>query len=63
MKKTGCSLVDFEVIFPMQSLEFTKSLKFGSILKKITAIKKSEILNFHLKIDFFMDKKYIFYLN
>ena len=32
--KTVGSLRDFEVIFPMQSSEFTKSLNFGSILKK-----------------------------
>ena len=29
--KTGCSLIDFDVIFPMQSSEFTKSQNFGSV--------------------------------
>ena len=33
--KTGCSLTDFDVTFPMQSSEFRKSLNCGSILKKI----------------------------
>ena len=32
--KTGYSLMDFDIIFPMQSPEFIKSLNFGSILKK-----------------------------
>ena len=31
--KIGNSLVDCDVIFPMQSLEFTKLLDFGSNLK------------------------------
>ena len=35
--KTGCSLIVFDVIFPMQSSEFTKSLKFGSISRKKNA--------------------------
>ena len=31
--KNGCSLIDFDVVFSMQSLEFTKQLNFGSISK------------------------------
>ena len=30
----GCSLIDSEVIFQIQSSEFTKSLNFENILKK-----------------------------
>ena len=33
-KKTGCSLIDFDAIFPMQSSQFTKSLIFEIISKK-----------------------------
>ena len=33
--KTGCSLIDFNVIIPMQSSEFTKSMNFASILKRV----------------------------
>ena len=32
--KSGFSPIDFDVIFPIQSLEFMKSLIFGSNLKK-----------------------------
>ena len=32
--KTGCSLIDFDVIFPMQSSKFLKPLNFGSIWEK-----------------------------
>ena len=34
-KKTGSSLIDFDVIIPMQSSKFTKSLNFGSNSEKI----------------------------
>ena len=56
--KTGYSLTDFDVIFPMQSSEFAKSLNFGSISRKKTAKEKRYI--FLPKFCFFMDKK-IFY--
>ena len=32
--KTGYILIDFDVIFPMQLLEFIDSVNFGSNLKK-----------------------------
>jgi len=32
--KTGSILIDFDVIFPIQSSEFIKSLNFGSNLKE-----------------------------
>ena len=38
--KTGCSLIDFNVISPMQSSEFTKLLNYGNISRKKTAKKK-----------------------
>ena len=44
-------MIDFKVIFPMQSLEFTKSLNFESMSKKIK--KKKRLFYFHLKIDFY----------
>ena len=47
--KTGYSLIDFDVNFPIQSSEFIKSPNFGSQLKKLQDknLKKSY---FHLKI-------------
>ena len=45
--KIGCSLMDFDIIFPTQSLEFTKSLKFRSISRKKKQPKK--IWNFSPK--------------
>ena len=33
--KTGYILIDFDVIFPIQSTEFIKLLNFGSNVKKI----------------------------
>ena len=50
--KTGCSLIDFAVIFPMESSEFTRLLNFGSIKKK-TAKKPYTI---GLKTDFYENK-------
>ena len=41
--KTGYSLIDFDMIFPIQSSEFIKSLNFGSNLKKKTARKNLKI--------------------
>ena len=49
--KTGCSVKDFDVIFPMQLLEFTESLNFESISKKLQ--KNQQFLIVHLKIDFY----------
>ena len=37
---------DFDVMFPMQSWEFTKSMNCGSILKKKTAEIKSTFYEF-----------------
>ena len=52
--KTVCSLIYFDLVFPIQSLEFTKSLNFENVL-----IKLQNNLNFffHLKVDF-IDTKY-----
>ena len=47
---SGSSLIDFVVIFPMQSSEFTKALNFKGFPKK---------KNVHLKIDF---SRYIIFL-
>ena len=55
--KTGCSLIDFDVIFPMQPLEFTKSLDFGTIYLK-TTYKKMKIFNLNLE-NYFYEKKYL----
>ena len=41
--KTGCSLISFDVIFPMSSIEFLKSLNFGYISQKKNAKKKPEM--------------------
>ena len=45
--KTGCSVIDFSVIFPMKTSEFTKSLNFESISKNQCTF------FFHLNIDFY----------
>ena len=45
--KTGYIVIDFDVIFPMQSSEFIKALDFGSNLKKTT-----QFFIFHQKMDF-----------
>ena len=50
--KTGYNLIDFDVIFPIQSSELLKSLNFGSNLE--TKYKKNlENFLFHLKIDLY----------
>ena len=51
----GFRLIDFDVIFPIQSSEFIKSLNFGSNLKK-TAKKNSIFLFFSKKL-IFIDKE------
>ena len=53
--KTRKSLIDFDVHFPMHSSEFTKSVNFGSNLKKI----QQKILFFSPKVDF-MNKNIFF---
>ena len=52
--KTGYSLIDFKVSFPMQSSEFTKLLNLGSNSKK----KKSAIFLFPPKNLLLIEKKY-----
>ena len=54
--KTGYILIDFDVIFPIQSSEFIKSLNFGGNLKKKLQ-KIPTFLYFSTKNWFFMDKK------
>ena len=53
--KTGYILIDFDVIFPIQSPEFITSLNFGSNLKKKNCKKKPEKnqIIFHPKIDLY----------
>ena len=48
--KTGYIMIYFDVIFPVQLLEFIKSVNFGSNLKKKNCIKIKII--YHLKIVF-----------
>ena len=48
--KTGFRLIDFEVIFPMQSSEFIESLNFGSNMKKME--EKPQIVHFSPKNGF-----------
>ena len=50
------SLIDFDVIFSMQSSEFIKSVNFGNILKKKAAKKNLNFFIFHLKIDIRVEK-------
>ena len=52
--KIGYSLIDFDVVFPIQTSEFIESLNFGCNLKK-----KLKIFHFPPKIHF-IDKKYFF---
>ena len=54
-KKTRYILINYDAIFPIQSSEFTKSLNFGSNLKK-SCKKKSKIFNFLPKDCFFKIK-------
>ena len=49
MIQTGNSLIDFDVIFPIQSSEFTEALNFGSDLKK----KCNKTYIYSPKIDFY----------
>ena len=60
--KTGYILIDFDLIYRMQSSEFTKSLNFESILKT-TAKNKLKFFIFNLKIDFYKLEKYCFKFN
>ena len=54
--ETGYNLIDFVVIFAIQSSEFVKKWpNFGSNLRKI-CITKQNVSNFNLKIDF-IDQK------
>ena len=50
--KTGKCLIDFDVIFPIQSSEFIKSSNFTSNLKK-KMLKKHKIFYFSPKNDFY----------
>ena len=59
-EKNEFSAIDFDIIFPMQSSEFTKLLNSGKKLKK-AAKKVLFFSNFHLK--YCIDKKYIFNKN
>ena len=45
------SLMDFDVIFSMLSLEFTNSLNFGNISKNLPKI--TEIFHLQPKMDFY----------
>ena len=45
-------MIDLDVIFPIWSSEFIKSLNFGSNLKKTTKIKQNFFI-FHLEMDFY----------
>ena len=45
--KSGCSRIDFDVIVPMQSLEFTKITEFLKYFEK----KKNEKINLKICID------------
>ena len=51
--KTGYSLIDFNMIFPIQSSEFTKLLQFGSNIKKNTTIQNENKNIFHIIIDLY----------
>ena len=51
--KTDCILIDFDMIFPMQSSDFTISLNFGSILKKKICKENVQIFIFYEKIEFY----------
>ena len=51
--KTGHIMLDFDVILPMQSTEFIKSLNFGNNLKKKLQKKHLKCLSFNLKIDLY----------
>ena len=55
-------MIDFDVIFPMQSSEFTKSLNYGSISRKKNAKKNLQFFIFHIKFYFYSEKIYIFQL-
>ena len=57
--KSGCSVIDFDMFFfPMQSLEFTKSVNFGSISKekKLQKKLKNVKINRSLVVIFFISK-------
>ena len=41
LNKTGCSRMDFDVISPIQSSEFIKSVNYGNNLKKKNMQKKA----------------------
>ena len=56
--ETCNSLVDFDVIFPLQSSEFINSLNFGSNLKKTE--KKYKFFTFHLIMNFYHQKNIFF---
>ena len=55
--KTDFSLIHLDVVFPIQSSEFIKSLSFESNLKEKNARKNQNIFIFHLEIDFYDIKK------
>ena len=57
--KIGYSLIDFDVVFPIQSSEFIKLLNFENKLKK--AAKKPTI--FQLKTDFYRFINIFYILN
>ena len=57
--KTGCGLIDFDVVYPMQSTEFAKSLNFGYFEQ---LQKKRNVFYFSLKNGFLCIKKYFFHL-
>ena len=54
--KAAYSLIYIDVIFPIQSSEFIKSLNFGSNLKKNCNKKNLNLFIFHLEIDFYRYK-------
>ena len=47
--KTGFSLIDFDVVFLMQSPEFIKLLNLGNNLKKKNCKKSNSKFHFQLK--------------
>ena len=50
--KTGYIQIDFDEIFPIQSSEFIKTLKFGSNFEKNWKEKPKNV-HFHLKMYFY----------
>ena len=54
-------MIDFDVIFPIQSSEFIKSLNFGSVLKKLQ--KKHTLLSFFIQKLIFIAMKHLFLIS